>query len=133
MKRTRSDAAAWKTDVVSDLGDLSKRYRAFSRERDWEQFHDPRSLILALVGEVGELAELFQWPSKSANDALDPQSTLHRRSSEEIADVLLYLLRLADVLGIDLIDAANSKLDAAEIRFPADAYRGRAPDKSQQQ
>jgi len=118
---------------VSDLRDLTERYRAFSRARDWEQFHDPRSLILALVGEVGELAELFQWASDSANDALDPQSTLHRRSSEEIADVLLYLLRLADVLGINPIDAANSKLNAVEIRFPADAFRGRAPDKSKQQ
>lgn len=118
---------------MSDLRDLSKRYQEFSRARDWEQFHDPRSLILALVGEVGELAELFQWHSDSADQALDPQSTLHRRSSEEIADVLLYLVRLADVLGIDLIDAANSKLDAAEIRFPADAFHGRAPDKSKQQ
>ena len=117
---------------MSDLGDLTKRYRAFSRARDWEQFHDPRSLILALVGEVGELAELFQWPSEIPNDAIDPQSTLHRRSSEEIADVLLYLVRLADVLGIDLIEAANSKLDAAEIRFPADTFHGRAPDKSDQ-
>lgn len=117
---------------MSDLGDLTKRYRAFSQARDWEQFHDPRSLILALVGEVGELAELFQWPSESANDAMNPRSTLHRRSSEEIADVFLYLLRLADVLGIDLIDAANNKLDAAEVRFPADAFHGRAPDKSNQ-
>lgn len=118
---------------MSDLRNLTERYRAFSQARDWEQFHDPRSLILALVGEVGELAELFQWPSDSTQDAFDAQSPLHRRSSEEAADVLLYLVRFADVLGIDLIDAANSKLDAAEVRFPAETFHGRAPDKSNQQ
>lgn len=118
---------------MSDLRNLTERYRAFSQARDWEQFHDPRSLILALVGEVGELAELFQWTAEPGNAAIDPQSTLHLRSSEEIADVLLYLVRLADVLGINLIDAANSKLDAAEVRFPTEAFRGRAPDKSTQQ
>ena len=114
---------------MSDLDDLTVRFREFSKERDWEQFHDPRSLILALVGEVGELAELFQWPSDSGDDAHDPRSTLHRRSSDEIADVLLYLVRLADVLQIDLIEAANNKLDAASIRFPRDDFHGRAPAK----
>jgi len=116
---------------VSDLEALTLRYRRFSAERDWEKFHDPRSLILALMGEVGELAELYQWPGTETESRPNPDSRLHQRSAEEISDVLLYLIRLADVLGIDPIDAANRKLDAAEGRFPVDQYLGEAPDKSQ--
>lgn len=116
---------------MSDLNDLTIRYREFTRERDWEQFHDPKSLILALVGEVGELAELFQWLSPHTPEAPDSASELNRRASEEIADVLLYLVRLADVLSIDLLDAANQKLSAAEQRFPTQDFKGLAPDKTQ--
>jgi len=116
---------------VSDLNDLIIRYRKFTHERDWQQFHDPRSLILALVGEVGELAELFQWRGPQIADAADSNSELNRRASEEIADVLLYLVRLSDELNIDLLDAAHKKLSAAEQRFPAYAFKGQAPDKTQ--
>jgi NTP pyrophosphatase (non-canonical NTP hydrolase) len=106
------------------------RYREFTRERDWEQFHDPRSLILALVGEVGELAELFQWPTEALADASIPGSKLHTRASEELSDVLLYLVRLADVLNVEIVSAAQSKLAAAEERFPTEDFLGIAPDKS---
>ena len=115
---------------MSDFEALAARYRKFSAERDWEKFHDPRSLILALVGEVGELAELYQWPDPKVQPKPLPNSRLHQRSAEEISDVLLYLIRLSDVLGIDPVQAANRKLDAAEERFPVDQYLGRAPDKS---
>jgi len=118
---------------VSDLQALTLRYRKFSLDRDWGRFHDPRSLILALVGEVGELAELYQWSDPQVESRSNPDSPLHQRSAEEISDVLLYLIRLADVLGIDPIDAANRKLDSAEKRFPVDQYLGRAPDKTQVQ
>lgn len=115
---------------MSELEDLQARFREFSRERDWEQFHDPRSLILALVGEVGELAELFQWPGPQIGKASDITSELNRRASEEISDVLLYLLRLADVLNIDPLRSAQEKLSAAEERFPARDFKGFAPDKT---
>ena len=115
---------------MSDLNDLIIRYREFTHERDWQQFHDPRSLILALVGEVGELAELFQWPGSQIADAADSDSELNRRASEEIADVLLYLVRLSDILSIDLLDVAHKKLSAAEQRFPAHDFKGLAPDKT---
>jgi len=72
---------------------------------------------------------LYQWPSPKVDSASSPDSRLRQRSAEEIADVFLYLIRLADILGIDPIDAANQKLDAAEERFPVDQYLGRAPDK----
>ena len=114
---------------MSHLNDLILRYREFTRERDWEQFHDPRSLILALVGEVGELAELFQWPGSQLAQAADSNSELNRRASEEISDVLLYLIRLSDVLNIDPLEAAHNKLSAAEERFPTNDFKGVAPDK----
>jgi dCTP diphosphatase len=103
--------------------------REFTDERDWAQFHDPKSLILALVGEVGELAELFQWlPSDDAAE-LATAEPLRTRAGEEIADVLLYLVRLGDVLGLDLAVVASGKLARAGERFPAHDFRGEAPAK----
>lgn len=110
-----------------DLARLTALIREFSQERDWEQFHDPKSLVLALVGEVGELAELVQW--LPAGDAVrhfeDPAR--RQRAGEEIADVLVYLLRLADVLGVDVLRATLDKQAEARRRFPVEAVRGTAP------
>lgn len=103
--------------------------RSFSAERDWERFHDPKSLALALVGEVGELAELLQWLPADKAQALAQEPTLQRRLGEELADTLLYLVRLADVLGVDLADAARSKLGHADRRFRPAEVRGKAPEK----
>jgi dCTP diphosphatase len=115
---------------VSDLIELRDRMRVFTEERNWAQFHDPKSLILALVGEVGEVAELFQWlPAGEALD-LTHEDPLHTRVAEELADVLTYLVRLADVLDIDLAEAALRKLDDSSTRFPAADFHGQAPDKS---
>ncbi|WP_250442934.1 nucleotide pyrophosphohydrolase [Actinotalea sp. C106] len=111
------------------LDELTRLMREFSDERDWGQFQDPKSLILALVGEVGELAELFQWvPADRAVDQF-AEPGRHARAGEEIADVLLYLLRLADVLGVDVMEAARSKQAAARVRFPTEQYRASAPFK----
>jgi dCTP diphosphatase len=103
--------------------------REFTEERDWQQFHDPKSLILALVGEVGELAELFQWLPSGEAARLAAAEPLRTRAGEEIADVLLYLVRLADVLGLDLAVGARRKLARAGERFPADDFHGAAPFK----
>ena len=112
-----------------ELAELTRLVREFSTERDWQQFHDPKSVILALVGEVGELAELFQWVP--AQDAVSRFSAPDRKASvaEEMADVLVYLVCLADVLGVDLGEAARSKLAASHVRFAADTVRGVAPHK----
>ena len=108
---------------------LTAEIREFARERDWEQFHDPKSLILALVGEVGELAELFQWlPADGAAAHFENAARKHR-AGEEISDVFTYLLRLADVLDIDLAVAARAKLADSAERFAADAVNGVAPKK----
>lgn len=122
-------ADPWNSRAVSDLANLTNRMRDFSDARDWGQFHDPKSLILALMGEVGELSELFQWlPAEGALDSAAAEP-LHTRVGEELADILLYLVRLADVLGIDLAHAANSKLTDSESRFVTEDFRGVAPVK----
>lgn len=90
--------------------------RRFTDEREWSRFHDPKSLILALVGEVGELSELFQWlPADSASEQA-MEEPLHTRVEEEISDVLLYLVRLADVLDVDLAGAASRKIDSSSAK-----------------
>lgn len=112
---------------MSDLIELRDCMRKFTEERDWGKFHDPKSLILALVGEVGELAELFQWLPADEAAAQAFEEPLKTRVSEELADVLIYLVRFADVLGCDLAEAARVKLEAAQLRFPPSDVRGVAP------
>jgi dCTP diphosphatase len=114
---------------VSDLIRLRDAMRQFSEDRDWTQFHDPKSLVLALTGEVGELAELFQWLPAGAATSLASEEPLRPRVGEEMADVLLYLVRLADVLDIDLAEVARQKLEGSVERFPVERYHGQAPEK----
>lgn len=114
---------------MSDLIELRDRVREFTDARDWAQFHDPKSLILALVGEVGELAELFQWLPADQAAAMTTTEPLSTRVSEEVADVLIYLVRLADVLGIDLATATHRKVEASSARYPVDGNHGVAPNK----
>ncbi len=104
---------------VSDLEVLRERVREFAAERDWGRFHDPKSVLLALVGEVGELAELFQWLPAGEAAKLAASEPLRTRAGEEMSDVLLYLILLAEVLGIDLGAAAEAKLAANARRYPA--------------
>ena len=123
-------SGAVSTTPEPQLDELTRLMREFTDERDWKQFHDPKSLILALVGEVGELAELFQWvPAAEAVASLDEPGR-RARVGEEIADVLLYLLRLADVLGVDVMEAARAKLESGRSRFPVEETRGVAPEKA---
>lgn len=103
---------------MSDLELLRGRVRQFSADRDWGRFHDPKSVLLALVGEVGELAELFQWLPAGDAAKLAASEPLRSRVGEEMSDVLLYLILLADVLGIDLGAAAEAKLADNARRYP---------------
>lgn len=109
---------------MSDLKLLRDRVRQFSAEREWGRFHDPKSVLLALVGEVGELAELFQWLPAESSAKLAAAEPLRTRAGEEMADVLLYLILLADVLDIDLASAAQAKLDDNARRYPAGTSLG---------
>ena len=98
--------------------------RQFSADRDWEQFHTPKNLAMALSGEVGELVEIFQWLTPEESASLDADSLRH--TGDELADILIYLVRLADVLGIDLAAAVDSKMRANEARYTVEASRGTA-------
>lgn len=98
--------------------------RAFVAERDWERFHSPKNLAMALSVEASELVELFQWLSEDESTALDDAQ--RRRVAEELADVLWYLVRLSDRLDIDLLEAAGQKLAANAKKYPAEKVRGQA-------
>ncbi|MEU7792721.1 nucleotide pyrophosphohydrolase [Micromonospora tulbaghiae] len=108
------------------MDDLTTRVRAFAEERDWQQFHTPKNLVMALAGEVGELVAEFQWltPEQAAAVMDDPAAGARVRA--EVGDVVIYLTRLADVLGIDLEEAALTKLAEVAVRYPADDVRGSA-------
>ncbi|SDM66661.1 NTP pyrophosphatase, house-cleaning of non-canonical NTPs [Lentzea albidocapillata subsp. violacea] len=102
-----------------DLVDLRDALRAFAAARDWDSYHTPKNLVMALSAEVGELTDLFQWLTpEEAQDAMkDPELAWNVR--DELADVMHYLTRLADKLGVDLVETAFAKIDRNERRFPS--------------
>lgn len=106
------------------LNQLMRRLRDFALEREWDQFHSPKNLAMALTGEAGELAAEFQWLTEQESKALDAETL--ERVKAEAGDVLLYLIRLADKLQIDLVEAANAKISINEQRYPADMVRGKS-------
>ncbi|XP_057635254.1 dCTP pyrophosphatase 1 [Chionomys nivalis] len=108
------------------LEDIRRLHAEFAAERDWEQFHQPRNLLLALVGEVGELAELFQWKSDAEPG---PQAWLPKERAalqEELSDVLIYLVALAARCRVDLPRAVIAKMDTNRRRYPVHLSRGSA-------
>lgn len=107
-----------------DLAELKERLRAFVAERDWEQFHSPKNLAMALAVEAAELMEIFQWLSEAESAA--PDAKRRERAAEELADILVYLVRIADRLDVDLLHAAARKLEQNAIRYPADRVRGQS-------
>ena len=109
---------------MDTLNELRDAQRAFAAERDWEQFHTPKNLAMALAAEAGELLEPFLWltPEQSAN----PDGQARQAIREELADVLLYLVRLADRLDVDLAAAARDKLARNAEKYPVAQVRGKA-------
>lgn len=105
---------------------LQAQLQEFAAERDWDQFHSPKNLIMALVGEIGELVEIFQWltPEESSQVMQDHGSA--ERVREELADVMGYVLRLADVLDIDLSKALVDKIEVNRSKYPIDKAKGNA-------
>jgi dCTP diphosphatase len=104
------------------IQDLRNKLRQFAAERDWDQFHSPKNLAMALSVEAAELLEHFQWLSDADSAALAPEKQAKVR--EELADVLLYLIRLADKLDIDLATAAIDKLNINAKKYPVLKARG---------
>jgi dCTP diphosphatase len=106
------------------LQGLSQRLKAFARKRDWEQFHSPKNLSMALIAEAAELVEHFQWLTEEQSYRLPPEKL--DEVAMEMADILIFLVRCAERLDIDLVAAANRKIAVNEQRYPADKVRGDA-------
>lgn len=109
---------------MSDLTQLRNQLRDYVQARDWDQFHSPKNLVMALSVEASELLEHFQWLSEEQSHSLTPEK--REQVAQEMSDVLVYLVRLADKLDIDLLEAADAKLKLNALKYPADKVRGSA-------
>lgn len=109
---------------MDDLTSLRDRLREFAAARDWDQFHSPKNLAMALAAETGELLERFQWLSEQQSVGLPPAELA--KVADEIADIQLYLVRLADKLNLDLVESAKRKISQNEAKYPVEKARGNA-------
>lgn len=109
---------------MTDLNDLSRRIDQFAAEREWGTFHSPKNLAMALTVEAAELQEHFQWLTEDQSRALPDEK--RAAVATEMADVFIYLLRLSSQLGVDLVDAAEHKMQINARNYPVDAARGNA-------
>lgn len=107
---------------MTDLEHLRNQLRTFAAERDWDQFHSPKNLSAALAVEASELLEHFQWLTEEQSRQLPPDALDAVKA--EVADVLLYLIRISDKLGIDLVAAANAKMVLNAAKYPVEKARG---------
>jgi dCTP diphosphatase len=109
---------------INSLESLRDRLREFAKERDWDQYHTPKNLSMALIGEAAELIEHFQWVDGNKSHILT-EKTRHS-VEEELADILIYLVRISDKLEIDLYDSVERKIAINEKKYPAEKVRGSA-------
>jgi dCTP diphosphatase len=111
-------------DSPSELAALRERLRAFAAARDWDTFHSPKNLAMALIAEAAEIVEHFQWLTEAQSAALPPAKKAE--VADELADVLIYLVRLADKLDVDLVAAADAKMIRNEAKYPPPLVKGSA-------
>jgi dCTP diphosphatase len=111
-------------DALRTLAELREHLRRFAQARDWDQFHSPKNLAMALIAEAAELVEHFQWLTEAQSAELPAEKKAE--VAEELADVLVYLVRIADKLDIDLMAAANAKMARNEAKYPAEHVKGSA-------
>ncbi len=109
---------------MQNLEELRQRLAEFAEKRDWDQFHSPKNLSMALIGEAAEVVEHFQWINEDESYQLSAEK--QQAVSYELADVLIYLIRLADKLDVDLIAAAEAKIQINETRYPVKRVKGDA-------
>ena len=109
---------------MDSISDLNQKLLSFARERDWEQFHSPKNLAMALAGETGELLEHFQWLSQQQSYELSPDKK--EEVALEMADIFIYLIRMSERLDIDLVGAANRKVAINRGRYPSHRVKGDA-------
>ena len=108
----------------NDLKALKQRLRSFAKDRDWDQFHSPKNLSMALIAEAAELVEHFQWLTEEQSQNLSKEKL--SEVEEELVDIQIYLIRIADKLGVDLIEAAQKKISINEKKYPAIKVRGKS-------
>lgn len=107
---------------MKELEQIKLQLRQFASDRDWDQFHSPKNLSMALIAEAAELVEHFQWLTEEQSKSLKPVQL--EQVQEELADIQIYLIRIADKLNVDLIKAVAEKIDANAKKYPADKVRG---------
>lgn len=117
MNETKRQIAVHSADEITDLHSLRDALRSFCTARDWHAYHTPKNLSMALIVEAAELVEHFQWSTPEQSTHLTPEK--RGDVADELADVLIYLTELADVLGIDLISAARGKIEKNAVKYPA--------------
>jgi len=108
------------------LQKLLSKAHAFREERDWEQFHSARNVALSVVLEAAELLEIFQWKTDAESEEITKDPATHQKISDELADILLYILLMADDLDIDLIKAAEEKIKKNAEKYPIHKSKGNA-------
>jgi len=108
--------------MTDSLQDLRKRINVFVTARDWAQFHTPKNLAMAMIVEAAELVEQFQWDTPQESQHLTSEK--REAVAHELADTFVYLLRIAEVLEIDLIDATNKKIDLNALKYPVEKVKG---------
>jgi len=114
------------TDSATTISELKNRVLAFARERDWEQFHSPKNLSMALAAESGELMEHFLWSTPEQSRAVAVDAVKRQKIAEELADVIIYALEFANVTGLDVAAAIEAKMAANARKYPVEKARGRA-------
>jgi len=114
------------TDSTTTIADLKNRVLAFVRERDWEQFHSPKNLSMALAAEAGELMEHFLWATPEQSRGIAQDAAKRAKIAEELADVVIYALEFANVTGLDVAAAIEAKIAANAKKYPVEKARGRS-------
>src|SRR5690348_6457494 len=113
-------------DATTTTGELKARILTFARERDWEQFHSPKNLSMALAAEAAELMEHFLWSTPEGSNAVAREASKRAKIAEELADVVIYALEFANITGLDVAAAIEAKMAANAKKYPVEKARGRA-------
>ena len=112
-------------DYNMDIDKIKKKLRSFSKDRDWDKYHNPKNLVMALSGEIGELVEIFQWLDEEQSIKIKSTSEI-QSIKEELADIFIYLIRLADKLDIDIEESVEQKLKINAEKYPVALSKGNA-------
>ena len=113
------------TDII-DVDQLKETLSHFSKVREWEKFHSPKNLSMAIAGEAGELLEIFQWLTESESLHVKNEAAVKEKVSHELADIILYIIRMADQLNINLNEAILNKIEINNNKYPVSLVKGSA-------